>query len=240
MEHTVLAKLMSTLNESHLDHCQDTNPDIPVFAKAEDNRIIAAQLRKDAEHFTALNLDAVALADELDHGAEALMSSSLMHETEGELSDEALKVWKAHKDEVPRLRDEVLPMLNFIAATQKDEHLAQQIKEISRGVGHKDAIQDLGLCANLTKRYEAQLAERNYGADKIARLGEVFQTVEVSYPLAQHAREQKDASQQLRNRAFWHLDALETKIKKIYLPMVFWNDGSYRSRYASRYHRSNN
>ncbi len=236
MEHTALAQLMGIINEPQYDHYQDLTPDIPISAKLEDSRIYVASLRKDAAAFTTFNIDAIAIATNMEQRIEALSSASIMHETEGEHASSAKIIWETHKDEITQLRDELLPLLTYIAVVRDIPELRKKIAQISQGTGYKDAIVDLGLCANLAAQYDTDLAERNYNTDKVKRLAEVFAIVSDAYPLMLLARE-TDASQQLRNRAFWYLTESIDHLKKVLLPMVFWNDRSWRSRYASRFHR---
>ncbi len=233
MSHEVLQALTDTLNGSTYDDHAEKLPNMGVRHKVSDLRIKAKKIEQDADAFDEVGLVADLFKKQLLDSADALESSHQLFTTMGEMKSVASKVMHEYGDILESLRNEVMGRLNFIANMDGHDDLKPALFKISQGDDKADTIMDLGSCFELAQKKAEALAERNYSAEQIAVLGEIYSKVARAYPQVQVREKESTDALELRNRAFWHAVNVEKELREYVLPMVFWENGDWRMRYRS-------
>ncbi len=208
-------------------------PDMPADVAAQEGEDLFAWAQPDKEQLMAAGLD-WSLVESLRSAAAALREAESRWLVERYARDEAREDWKNKAPGAYALRAEMLhdgryAYRNHGAATGK-------LRQIARGTGHADMIQDLSDLASLGHRHADLLKAINYD------LGKLDSAKQAAHELAgllaeSRATDEYIEAKDVRDRAFTYLQGMVRAIRDCG-QYVFWRDGSRVSGYASAYCRA--
>jgi hypothetical protein len=165
----------------------------------------------------------------LKYGKDLLSGTKLDRKTPAELRarrkalEEAERSWREAREAqasraVSRLRKEAEGLVRDVAAAvgyflEHDERAQRRVDAIREGASDTDRVDDLKRCADLLERHAEALKK----ADLPKRAPELCRRLaeELAHASAERAAEREDASQsqELRNRAYWHMRELMDEIR---------------------------
>lgn len=233
MAHDVLESLTPTLLSPTYDDQAERSPDMTVRDKVNDLRHKAQVVDNESEHFVNFGFSVEEVKKPLTDAADALESAYILHQSFLSVITDAESVMKEYGPKIEAMRNEILARLTYISKQPGHEDIQKNVATISLNDDISDTIMDLGTCYEVALLKAEPLNERNYSMERIEELGEVFKKVSQAYPVAKAGEGDERDAMLLKNRAFWHAVEQERILREDILPMVFWDDYSWRSRYVS-------
>lgn len=195
---------------------------------------IKACAMSDVAHYGKIRYNVTAAAALLGLAASGLSEAERLWRVEVGLNGIAEETWLANRDKAYELRAEAEDYIAHVLLTGGTPDHIRRLKEIRKGRGHSDMIDDLGALAALAGDLAAELEAIGYDAAKIAALMDHHVLLTDVYGTVLADRAGDSPAQLLRNRAYVYAHRLREDIKAA-ARLALRNEPELLARYTSPY-----
>lgn len=211
------------------------SPSMPVDVYVQESEDVIAVADNNKDKFTAIGVDVSLLEDALVRCG-ALREAESIWQSLFNVKEDAQKVWYEDSPKAYFMRDDLLDVQRF--AFRKNKDLSNKVRNIAKGRGNADMIQDLNDIVALGRRNADYFAAINFDLtrfDEAAALSDRMATVLADA----HAEEDLNRARVIRDKAYTHLKEVVDEIRDTG-KFIFRYEPDTLEKFASDYFRKVN